>query len=55
MRSPKRIPKNKNIYEEKVYERHILNAQQSSAVNLINENLEKRDYKAFLLNLDTDS
>ncbi|OEG71628.1 hypothetical protein ATZ36_02590 [Candidatus Endomicrobiellum trichonymphae] len=49
MRAPKRISKNKNIYEEKVYERHILNAQQSNAVNLIKENLEKRVYNAFLL------
>jgi primosomal protein N' (replication factor Y) len=49
MKPPKRILKNKNIYEEKIYERHILNAQQSNAVNLINENLEKKVYNAFLL------
>jgi primosomal protein N' (replication factor Y) len=49
MKPPKRIPKNKNIYEEKIYERHILNVQQSNAVNLINENLEKKFYNAFLL------
>jgi primosomal protein N' (replication factor Y) len=49
MKPPKRILKNKSTYEEKIYESHILNAQQSNAVNLINENLEKKVYNAFLL------
>ncbi|BAV59096.1 hypothetical protein AGMMS49953_02580 [Endomicrobiia bacterium] len=49
MKPPKRIPKNRNKYEKKIYERHILNAQQSNAVNLINESLGKKVYNAFLL------
>ncbi|GHT16155.1 hypothetical protein AGMMS49573_04890 [Endomicrobiia bacterium] len=49
MKPPKRIPKNRNKYEKKIYERHILSAQQSNAVNLINESLGKKVYNAFLL------
>ncbi|MDR0800704.1 MAG: primosomal protein N' [Endomicrobium sp.] len=49
MKPPKRIPKNKSTYEEEICEKHILNAQQINAVNLINKNLEKNIYSAFLL------
>ncbi|MCA6084866.1 primosomal protein N' [Candidatus Endomicrobiellum agilis] len=49
MKLPKRIPKNKIADGEEIRENHILNAQQTNAVNLINKNLKKKIYNAFLL------
>ncbi|MCA6080178.1 MAG: primosomal protein N' [Endomicrobium sp.] len=49
MKLPKRIPKNKIADGEEICENHILNAQQTNAVNLINKNLKKKIYNAFLL------
>jgi primosomal protein N' (replication factor Y) len=49
IRPAKRILKNKNIEKEVTYKKHILNAQQTNAVSLINENLNKNVYNSFLL------
>jgi primosomal protein N' (replication factor Y) len=49
MRPPKKIAERKNARGEMVCKKHILNRQQTEAVDLINENLEKSVYTSFLL------
>jgi primosomal protein N' (replication factor Y) len=50
MNPPKRIPKNKDSIEKEIIcEKHVLNAQQVNAVNLINENMGKNIHSSFLL------
>jgi len=49
MKPSKRILREKNTEKERVYKKHTLNIQQTNAVSLINESLNKHTYSSFLL------